>query len=196
LSGATASSKLRASAVGVPEAFAPDEAPFAEAWTMFVAGHLSVGRTPWGRLVRGAARLRGTAEPEGDETTVGWDPARITRHLERTLRGAGQLVRRARILTILSESNVTFREVGAPSARSLAIRKGAIEAGIGGDGAMPLVRLPWRDRQRLFDAGAYDRLRVLLTELVRVHGEGGEVTIAVFGAELTGEGASRLLRVV
>ncbi len=196
LSGATASSKVRAAAVGVPEAFAPEEAPFAEAWATLVAGHLSVGRTPWGRLVRGAARLRGTAEPESDETTVGWDPARITRHLERTLRNAGQLVRRARILTILSESKVTFREVGAPAPRSLVIRRGAIEAGLGSAEVMPLARLPWRDRQRLFDAGAYDRLRVLLTELVRVHGEGGEVTIAVPGAELTGERASRLLRVV
>jgi hypothetical protein len=34
-------------------------------------------------------------------------------------------------------------------------------------------------RQRHFDAAAYDRLRVLSTELHRIHGEGGRIALRI-----------------
>jgi hypothetical protein len=40
------------------------------------------------------------------------------------------------------------------------------------------------ERQRTFDAKSYDRLRVLATELRRVHLEGGFVEIRAGGHEL------------
>lgn len=199
LSGAEPTVRLRAGAVGVPEAFAPEEAMFRGAWSRFLAERAQGGRTPWGRFVRASARLRETEEPESDDTTEGWDEARVARHLERTLRSVGQLVRRGRIMTILSDANVTFREVAAPRARRLVIRRGAIVETLAappGSPAHDAPRPPWRDRQRAFDAGAYDRLRVLVTELVRVLDEGGEVAIGAAGALLAGERARRLLRSV
>jgi hypothetical protein len=38
---------------------------------------------------------------------------------------------------------------------------------------------PLRERQRSFDAAAYDRLRVLSTELRRIEDEGGKIAIRI-----------------
>jgi len=196
--GAPPDRRLAGSALGAPEAFAPTEDVFAEGWRIFRDASLVAGRSAWGRVIRGAARLRGTEEEESEDSPEGWDAPRVARHLERTLRGAGQLLRRARIMTILSESDVVFREVGSPP-RLLRLRGGSILHAGAVAGAPPCddpARVPWRARQRTFDAAGYDRLRVLVTELVRVLAEGGEVEVRTSGQTLVGRRAARLLHFV
>jgi hypothetical protein len=52
------------------------------------------------------------------------------------------------------------------------------------------------ERLALFDAAAYDRLRVLATELRRVHDEAGELTLR-FGAHVfAGERLTKLISAV
>jgi DNA polymerase-3 subunit epsilon len=154
LAGEAPTADLRAAAVGAPSAFAPDRAMFDEAWSAFAP------RIPL--LVAGQAlhRLR---EDESAEEGDAWTVERIRRHLARTLAGESLLVRRARLLCLLADARVTFRENGRE--RRL------------GDGALqPRSR---RQRQETFDARSYDRLRVLATELRRVQVEGGFVEILV-----------------
>jgi hypothetical protein len=153
LAGSDATADLRAAAVGVPTRFAPERAIFDEVWSGFAP------RIPL--LVAGQALHRLGEEESADEGDQ-WTVERVRRHLARTLAGESLLVRRARLLCLLADARVTFRENGR--ARSL------------GDGSRPRSRL---ERQRIFDARSYDRLRVLATELRRVQLEGGFVEILV-----------------
>jgi hypothetical protein len=60
---------------------------------------------------------------------------------------------------------------------------------------LPVRRAPsLRRRQRAFDAAAYDRMRVLLTELRRIFDEGGEIALRVGRRTLEGETLARLIR--
>jgi hypothetical protein len=80
--------------------------------------------------------------------------------------------------------------------------------GTGGDTAMaagdgprallhaPSPHRPRRARQACFDATRYDRLRVLATELRRVHTEGGDVRVQLANRVLAGDIISRLLRAI
>jgi hypothetical protein len=127
---------------------------FEEAWSAFAP------RIPL--LVAGKA-LHGLREEERAEHDSRWTVERIRRHLARTLAGESLLVRRARLLNLLADARVTFRENGQD--RRL------------GEG--PLRPRSRSERQQTFDAKAYDRLRVLATELRRVQLEGGFVEIRV-----------------
>ena len=49
------------------------------------------------------------------------------------------------------------------------------------------------DRRRAFDAAAYDRLRVVLTELCRLRDEGGEMALVVGRHTFAGQRLARLL---
>jgi hypothetical protein len=53
-----------------------------------------------------------------------------------------------------------------------------------------------RARQRAFDAAAYDRMRVLLTELHRVRDDGGEVALRIGSHALAPERLAALLSAV
>ena len=151
--GEEPSADLRAAAVGAPIAFAPDREMFERAWNAFAP------RIPL--LVAGQA-LHGVREEEGaEEGDDRWTVERIRRHLARTLAGESLLVRRARLLCLLADARVTFYENG---------RQGQLGEGP----ARPRSR---HQRQQTFDAKAYDRLRVLATELRRVQLEGGFVEI-------------------
>jgi hypothetical protein len=160
LAGAEPVAQLRAAAVGAPAAFAPDASMFDEVWTTFAP------RVPL--LVAGQALHRVPEEETAEETGETWTPERVRRHLARTLAGESLLVRRARLLSLLADARVTFRENGR-------------ERWIGDARERPRSRL---ERQRTFDARTYDRLRVLATELRRVHLEGGFVEIRAGGHRL------------
>ena len=151
--GEEPSADLRAAAVGAPIAFAPDRSMFEEAWNAFAP------RIPL--LVAGRA-LHGIREEEGaEEGDDRWTVERIRRHLARTLAGESLLVRRARLLCLLADARVTFCDSGR-------------EGRLGQGPPRPRSR---HQRQQTFDAKAYDRLRVLATELRRVQLEGGFVEI-------------------
>jgi hypothetical protein len=52
------------------------------------------------------------------------------------------------------------------------------------------------ERQLAFDAATYDRMRVLVTELRRVHDEGGELAVRIGTHTLTGKRLERMMREV
>jgi DNA polymerase-3 subunit epsilon len=197
---------LRARAVGVPSPYAPEPAPFAEGWAAFVAQHLVAvrSRTPWGVLLKASKALwrlwneAGLDETDEGDAPEAWDADRVRRHLERAVLLGGQLSRRARWLCLLSESVVAFRDLGARrrllsiSAAEVVERRDLSR----GDLLPEPVRAPrWHERQTVFDAAAYDRMRVLATELKRVMAETGDVQVRLNAkTELRGEALARVLR--
>jgi DNA polymerase-3 subunit epsilon len=202
--GTTSTPGLRAAALAVPAAFGPDEALFIEGWRGFVADYLSGSEPAAARRIANASRAlwlsRGRAEVESadDEARDLWDLARVRRRLERSLVQTGLLVRRSRWLCLLADASVAFREREMSTARALLISNGDIVERHELDGVMALSRLPRRPpqthrlRQSAFDAAAYDRLRVLATEIRRVQDEGGEVAIRIGAHLFAGERLARL----
>lgn len=139
LEGAEATDALRAAAVGVPRAFAPDAATFDEVWRAFVAEHLAAegeaavppART---RILRAAAHIviedddDQDLDPDAEAPPSGWDRDRVRRYLERTVVHEGRLVRRARALSLLSSAVVVFRETRMKGARALVLERGHVIA--------------------------------------------------------------------
>jgi DNA polymerase-3 subunit epsilon len=193
--------RARAAAVGVPPAYAPDEALFARAWQAFAAQHLAgQAGSSWHALLRAARRLAVTGVSDGgaDDTPPDvWDLDRVRRHLDRAVLRGGQLVRRARWLVLLSDASVAFRERGAGGLRLLVLDGGQIveRRDVAGPQAMPArgACRPWRLRQASIDAARYDRMRVLATELARVHAEGGAVLVQIGDRVISGRGAGLLV---
>jgi DNA polymerase III subunit epsilon len=205
------SPQVRAAALAVPAFDAPDEQLFDEGWRAFVAEHLSVpDTTPARRIARASRALwlaRGRAEAEADPAAPelaqqAWDLARVQRRLERSLVQTGLLVRRARVLCLLADATVAFRERDMNAARALVIVQGRIAesrdlacvAAVADSAARPLPALP--KRQAAFDAAAYDRLRVLSTELRRVQQDGGELAVRVGRHILSAERLARLMSAI
>lgn len=175
LGGAPATDTKRADATGVPHAFAPPAELFDEAWGPFVARELAgTGRIET-RLLAAAKRIVVKERDESEEAPEGWDLATVVRYLERTVVTEGALVLRARMLSLLTDADLTFREAKSKITRHLRTRHGLIEEGP----PEPRRPPPRRVRQGDFDAARYDRLRVLATELRRVALEGGEVEVRV-----------------
>jgi DNA polymerase-3 subunit epsilon len=192
--------RLRAAAVGVPLAFAPEEELFRQAWDLFRGKHLPQGqRNGWHALLRASARLAvdGVAEGGGEDSSPDrWDLERIIRHLDRALLRGGQLVRRSRWLVLLSEASLAFREAGQERERLLVIDRAQI---LERRELAPAEEVParppprtWPLRQASIDAAGYDRLRVLATELARVRAEGGRVVLRI-GPRLIPERGTALL---
>ncbi len=154
LAGEDPCAALRAGAVGVPAAFAPDRAVFDEAWNAFAP------RIP---LLEAGRALHPLHEEESGDEADGWTTERVLRHLHRTLAGQALLVRRARLVCLLADARVTFRENGRERRLGEGRRKARSR----------------HDRQLEFGARTYDRLRVLATELRRIHLEGGYVRIEI-----------------
>jgi DNA polymerase-3 subunit epsilon len=205
--GDLADERLRAAAVGVPPPFAPDEALFVRAWADFRAQNIDDGgKNLWHALLRASRRLAltGVAEGTDDSPPEGWDLDRVRRHLDRGLLRGGQLIRRARWLVLLSDATIAFRERGQEGFRLLSFDRGQIvqQRDLGDvTAATDLAEVvprrggssPWRVRQAAINPAAYDRLRVLATELARVRAEGGALFIRI-GDRLIGErGAARLI---
>jgi DNA polymerase III subunit epsilon len=204
--GAQASPLLRAIALAVPIAELPDDALFAEGWRGFHADLLTGAEAPGLRQVLLASRalwlLRGRAEPESateDAAPGSWDLARVRRRLERNLVSAGLLVRRGRWLCLLADATIAFREPGMPKARALIVAHAEIVERVELEHIAALASLPGRPRARLlerrgcFDAAAYDRLRVLATELQRVARDGGELAVRFGGRTYAGSQLSQLM---
>ncbi len=189
LRGEEATPNLRAAAVSVPTAFAPDAPLFEEVWRAFASSELGGERSPRRRILEASARIVVSERPEEAEgadvaeAPAGWDASAIRRYLERVIVGQGTLVRRARALALLCDAHVTFREQGDPHAHLLVLAGGQITArrelcGATHDDVVPRPP-PLRTRLGAFDASVYDRLRVLLTELRRVAQQGGLVDVRV-----------------
>jgi DNA polymerase-3 subunit epsilon len=206
--GAEQTPALRAQALGVPAALLPDDALFSEGWRGFSADHLG-SEGALNRRLEGAALalwlVRGRAEPENsleDAAPDVWDLARVRRRLERNLVQTGLLLRRTRWLCLLAGADVAFREPGVSQARALILSAAEIVECHTLDDVRALFSLaarksqPLDERQRAFDAAAYDRVRVLLTELRRIRDDGGEVALRVGRHPLAPERLSVLLSAV
>jgi DNA polymerase-3 subunit epsilon len=205
--GSGATPDVRAAALAVPVALLPDETLFDAGWAMFAAEHLARAEpTSASRVAAASLALwlaRGRTELESDSADAApseWDLARVRRRLERTLVQTGLLLRRSRLLSLLVDASVAFREPAAKTARGLVISAGEIVeqrelAGVAEVTDLPARRpRPLRERQRSFDAAAYDRLRVLVTELRRVLDEGGDVSLRIGSHRLAGERLARVMR--
>jgi hypothetical protein len=192
--------------LAVPVFELPEPELFAMGWSTFRRDLVDPQSGTPAQRVQAASRAlylqRGRAEPEAaaDEAAPDvWDLARIRRRLERSLLQPGLLVRRARLLCLLVEANVAFRERVMPKARALVISRGRIVQQLELEAVGDVARLPAsqpgsrRARQTRFDAATYDRLRVLVTELRRVIEERGEVALAVGGHFVAHERLARWL---
>lgn len=184
-----ASARLRARAMQVPIAFAPDDETFREAFARFEEVHAL--RSPFvsaadeaGRdlaLHRVARRLALVDEVEPETPTEDirkWDVPRVLRHLERSAGAGARALARARWLAILVGARVDVVDggtVGAGDAPSGGGVARTFEPAHGGASAL-------RDRQRAIDGARYDWLRVFNTELKRIASGGGHVAIEVGNA--------------
>lgn len=183
---------LRAWLLAVPVAFLPDDALFREGLAECVR-ELFAGRAlPRGQRVQRAARAlwleRGRTERESgseDSAPDQWDLARVRRRLERTLVNGGLLLRRARLLRLLSHCTVAYQERGMLHARALVIERAQIVERFALATPAALRELPARaglsaaERVACFDAAGYDRLRVLSTELRRVEQDEGQLALCL-----------------
>ncbi|HEY8072652.1 MAG TPA: GIY-YIG nuclease family protein [Labilithrix sp.] len=184
--GADPDEHLVADAVSVPPRFAPELALFAPCWRAFREEHLrgdvlAASRALW------PSRIEDSPD---DAPPSGWDRDRVMRHLERSLVFGGLLVRRARWLCVLCDASVEFREKGAARERRLVVASGEIRAG---DEVVASRPRALAQRKASFDAARYDRMRVLATELRRVHLEGGEVRVLAGSHRIAGARLARIL---
>ncbi len=207
--GDAPSARLRAIALAVPSAFTPDEALFLEGWHGFAGDIVERlgGATPSpllriARAARGLWLERGRTEPDAspeDAPPDLWDVARVRRRLERNLVQSGLLVRRARFLCLLTDATLVFQERAMQSARRLVISSARIVESDDVISVTDLASVQPRtpnslaDRRRTFDAAAYDRLRVVLTELCRIREEGGQMALIVGRHVFAGERMARLM---
>ena len=170
---------LRARAVGVEPAWAPGPTCFAAGLELFVHAHgpagttrflLQLGARLWARR-RTATGPDGTEEPK-PETPRGraWDAERVKEALEETVVRAAHAVRRGRWLVRLSECSLAWAEPEAQRRRLLVVHGGAVaaRADLEPETAVPVPPGHARtvaERRAAFDVAAFDRLRVLTTEL-------------------------------
>ncbi len=210
VAGEQPSPRLCAMALGVPAAFLPDDSLFREGFAVFSAEHLArhVEKGARERVLRAARTLwlqRGRNEPESATVETppdAWDLARVLRRLERNLVQAGLMLRRARYLALLANADVGYRERTMTIGRVLVLRDGEIaeRLDVAADGL--LAEVPVRpahsthQAKTKLDIAAYDRLRVLATELKRVRDEGGEVAVRFAAHAFAGEKFDRLTREV
>jgi DNA polymerase-3 subunit epsilon len=208
LAGEPATDGRRAAVVGAPLRWGPDAASFEAGWALFSARHLQgAAAAPARRQALCIARAlldiapeEPEVEPEAAEAAPKvWDGPRVCRHLERALRQAYQVLRRASWLCLLAESSVSYREPGANVKRFLVVHEARLaEAGdLPPGAALPVpLRRPTSELQRCFDAARYDSLRILTTELKRILRDGGEVVVRLSRTRQLTDGAlARLLRV-
>lgn len=104
-----------------------------------------------------------------------WTPEAVTATIESLLCRCAFLIRRARWFAMLSESTLAWSVAGGTGNRQnlVILRAAQVSARceLGGGDPLPLphgVAIAWRDRQRHLDLAAYDRLRVLTTEMRRI----------------------------
>jgi DNA polymerase-3 subunit epsilon len=171
-----------ARAVGVDPAWAPGPDCFAAGLALFVRRHggcrsardlLRLGGRLWAlRLTEGAVAADAdelVLEPP-EARRPPWDADRVAQALEETAVRAAHGVRRARWLLRVGECSLAWTDPGAGRRRLLVLGSGAVvaRAELGPDTPVPVPpghgRSP-AERRAVLDVAAFDRLRVLTTEL-------------------------------
>jgi len=164
----------------------PDDGAFTAGYNRLCATHpeLSrVGLSDYAKLLRLGTRLWGEgrrdrdveeddADPASRRLTV-WKPEFVQVSLEWLALRAALARRRAIWLTRLADSSVVWREPGDSRARLIVIEKGemALDTAVDANAPPPVppgYRRPVAARREAFTISAFDRLRVLTTELKRL----------------------------
>jgi DNA polymerase-3 subunit epsilon len=207
----------RAPTALAPERWAPSAAAFEEGLALLLRSHreLEKGmeRRPLlvlgARLWREGRRLKEQADAmDGRHVHPGdtgplfareWTPAHVAAEIEGLALQCGHAIRRARWLTALVESTVTFQEPPATGARLLVLRDGEIlrRERVEPDAVPPVpdfYRRSRHERHQSFTIARFDRLRVLTTELKRLVAKGNPVCVRFSPrAAFSGERLARLL---
>lgn len=175
---APASLAQRARALGLDPRWAPEAACFEQGRARFVAAHgrlvgardvRQVGARLW-RARRAAAEVI-DAEDAEPLSRPDWTPPTVVVALEETVLRSAHALRRARWLVRLSESTLAWSEPGWNGRRrGLVFERGAVTARVDLEPGAPVSVPPGADRpvaarRAGFDLAAFDRLRVLTTEL-------------------------------
>ena len=210
LEGQPITASLRATSVGAPLRFAPEEQAFNEGWSLFHERHVAIAPTFASarlttlyiarRLLALSSEEPETPDEDAEDAPKIWDGPRVCRHLERAIEQAHRVLRRAAWLCRLANSSVAYREPGAATARYLLVTGAALadsgELQLGTTLTAPESQTK-AATQRAFDAARYDSLRILTTELKRILRDGGEVKIRLSRQHVfEGERLARLLRLV
>jgi DNA polymerase-3 subunit epsilon len=197
-----------------PARWAPSAAVFEEGLALLCRAHpeLAAGieRRPLlllgARLWREGRRLkeeedeqRAHLDDAGPLFARVWTPAHVATEIEGLALQCAHAIRRARWLTALVESTVTFYEPPVDGARLLVIRDGEIvRQGRAPPDAMPPVpdcfRRSRAERHASFTIARFDRLRVLTTELKRLVAKEHAVCVRLAPrAALSGDRLARVL---
>jgi DNA polymerase-3 subunit epsilon len=203
-----------------PERWAPSMAVFEEGLALLRRSHRELAegihRRPLlvlgARLWREGRRLNDqddavstTVEHQAHPTDAGplfarvWKPPQVATEIEGLALQCAHAIRRARWLTALVESTVTFQEPPAAGARLLVLRDGEIvrREHVGPDVVPPepdFYRRSRAERHASFTIARFDRLRVLTTELKRLVAKGNPVCVRLAPrAVLGGERVVRIL---
>jgi DNA polymerase-3 subunit epsilon len=191
--------------LSVPVGYAPDEDCMLAGVSTFMERHrermergnawralLAVGTLSWrkrmeeqDKLTEDDRDLEGEAGSEDEENKDRvWTPEAVSRSLESVLRHCAFLIRRARWMTLLSESALSWcaSDKEERSKSVLLFKAGAVvdRQTLKSEDLLPVppgYDTAFRDRQTNLDLITYDRLRVLTTELRRLITEGRTVSI-------------------
>jgi DNA polymerase-3 subunit epsilon len=207
--------------LGIPSPQGPDPQCFIEGLRLFRHHHtgLPTAETIWPALMRigtrcwqetleieekridegGGTRL--DPEKRADQPPSEWTPEAVTGAVESLLCRCAHLIRRARWFVMLSESTLTWSVADGDGSRHhlVILRAAQINARceLRGDDPLPLppgVAIDRRQRQRHLDLAAYDRLRVLTTEMRRIIAEERNLRLRLGRKAVLGE--SRLRRLL
>ncbi|HEY8549094.1 MAG TPA: exonuclease domain-containing protein [Vicinamibacterales bacterium] len=203
--------EARRTALGGP-GLAPDADVFDAGYARFLEVHPELARTnlaPHARLLRLGTRLwrdgRRDEDAEADtsdgedDLQQAWTPEQVQFALERIAIGAALVCRRARWITRLAESAITWCEPGSPAVHLLVIAGGKIAHRETLDTwtpppVPPGYARPAAARHEAFTLATFDRLRVLTTELKRLAAAGAPVAVRLGPARpLTGRRLASVL---
>lgn len=192
--------------LGIPERYAPSSERLRQGISRFVEEHGEVVSGGLGALLRLGSSLWGedlsqatSEDPLPADLPREPTPADIALALARLVATAAHALRRGRFLTRLVDSTVVWREATSVGTRMLVIARGEVigrEAVPEASAAPPPPGgdRPWAERRAAMDIGAFDRLRVLTTELRRVIAEGSPAELRFDPRRaLSGDGLRRAL---
>jgi DNA polymerase-3 subunit epsilon len=206
----------RMSTALAPERWAPSAAVFEEGLALLRRSHRELAKGIERRplLVLGARLWRHGRRLKEQDDAVGerhvhpsdagplfaraWTPAQVATEVESLALECAHAIRRARWLTALVESTVTFHDPPADGARLLVLRDGEIfhRERVELDAVSPVpdfYRRSRAERHTGFTIARFDRLRVLTTELKRLVAKGNFVCVRLAPrAALSGERLARL----
>jgi hypothetical protein len=211
--------------LALPRAYAPEIGCLRDGFKIFLEKHGSrldrhtalrfltgLGAQLWRERMASAALEETAAEINGDgsngerpEDSVGgklWTPESVSAAVEKTILHCAHLIRRARWFCLLSESALTWSSAEQPDKYKtwIILENGRI---VERRNVKTAVKTPapsgfaksFRTRQSNLDLVAYDRLRVLTTELRRLVAEDRKIEIRFSpGASLDSQGLSKALR--